>query len=215
MTPVITPTIFVSNLSSLKERLELYENLVSRVQLDVADESFAVNPTLSLEKMLNPATTLERDVHLMTEEPIDWLELCAEEGVNLVIGQIEHMSHQAEFMTTAKDLNLKVGLAVDLETEFKELAWPAAKAADLILIMAVRAGQEKQQFNPQALRRVEELRSKGFAGEICVDGGVNESTIKACIKAGVDVLAVGSALWQAVDVGAKLKQLNELMTEKL
>lgn len=210
MTPLITPTIFVSSLSALKERLELYENLVSRIQLDVADESFTINPTLSLEKMLNPATTLERDVHLMTEEPIDYLEFCATAGVRTVIGQIENMSHQAEFISAAKDLNLQAGLAVDLETEFKELDWPAAKTAALILIMAVRAGQEQQRFNPQALKRVEELRAKGFRGEICVDGGVNESTIKACVKAGADVLAVGSALWQAVDVQVKLSELTKL-----
>ncbi|MCG2691675.1 HisA/HisF-related TIM barrel protein, partial [Microgenomates group bacterium] len=119
-------------------------------------------------------------------------------------------SSQKEFVEEAKRLNLRAGLAVDLETELKELDWLTAKEADLILIMAVRAGKEGQKFNQESLSRVRELRKKGFVKEICVDGGVNEQTIEKCVKAGTDVLAVGSALWQAEDVEAEWKRLNQL-----
>ena len=212
MKPIITPTIFVSSLSALKDRLELYEGVegITRIQLDPADESFTANPTLSVEKMVKQPTTLKRDVHLMVEEPIDWLELCREEGVNVAIGHIENMSSQKEFMEEGRRLGLKVGLAVDLETDFNELEWAVAKEAELILIMTVRAGQEQQKFTPSALERVKSLRKKGFAKEICVDGGVNEATIKNCVKAGADVLAIGSALWKADDVKQELDKLYEV-----
>ncbi|MCG2790960.1 MAG: hypothetical protein L6305_04315 [Actinomycetia bacterium] len=200
----------MNSLTALQERLELYEEIAVRVQLDVADEEFTSKPTLGVEKMLEVATTLERDVHLMTEEPADWLEVCRIEGVKTAIGQIENMSSQKEFVEEAKRLNLRAGLAVDLETELKELDWLTAKEADLILIMAVRAGKEGQKFNQESLSRVRELRKKGFVKEICVDGGVNEQTIEKCVKAGTDVLAVGSALWQAEDVEAEWKRLNQL-----
>jgi len=206
--PIITPTIFVSSSARLQERLELYEEMAARVQLDVADEEFTSKPTLGVEKMLEVATTLERDVHLMTVEPADWLEVCKIEGVKTAIGQIENMSSQREFVEEAKELNLRVGLGVDLETDLKELDWPAAQEADLILIMAVRAGKEGQKFNQESLGRVRELRRRGFAKEICVDGGVNEQTIGKCVKAGADVLAVGSCLWQAEDVAEQWRRLT-------
>ncbi|MCG2692145.1 hypothetical protein L6272_04950, partial [Microgenomates group bacterium] len=107
--PIITPTIFVNSLTALQERLELYEEIAVRVQLDVADEEFTSKPTLGVEKMLEVATTLERDVHLMTEEPADWLEVCRIEGVKTAIGQIENMSSQKEFVEEAKRLNLRAG----------------------------------------------------------------------------------------------------------
>ena len=207
--PIITPTIFVSSLTALQERLELYEEMAARVQLDVADEEFTSKPTLGVEKMLEVATTLERDVHLMMVEPADWLEICKIEGVKTAIGQIENMSSQKEFVEEAKRLNLRAGLAVDLETELKELDWPAAQSADLILIMAVRAGKEGQKFNQESLNRVRELRKKGFSKEICVDGGVNEQTIGNCVKAGADVLAVGSCLWQAEDTAEQWRRLTD------
>ena len=206
--PIITPTIFVSSSARLQERLELYEEMTARVQLDVADEEFTSKPTLGVEKMLEVATTLERDVHLMTVEPADWLEVCKIEGVKTAIGQIENMSSQREFVEEAKELNLRVGLGVDLETDLKELDWPAAQEADLILIMAVRAGKEGQKFNQESLGRVRELRKRGFAKEICVDGGVNEQTMGKCVKAGADVLAVGSCLWQAEDVAEQWRRLT-------
>lgn len=208
--PIITPTIFVSSSSALQERLELYEEIAARVQLDVADEEFTSKPTLGVEKMLETATTLERDVHLMTVEPAEWLEVCKIEGVKTAIGQIENMSSQKEFVEEAKELNLRVGLGVDWETDLKELDWLIAKEADLILIMAVRAGKEGQKFNQESLDRVRELRKRGFAKEICVDGGVNKQTIGKCVQAGADVLAVGSCLWQAEDIEAEWKRLNQL-----
>jgi len=206
--PIITPTIFVSSSAALQERLELYEEMATRVQLDVADEEFTSKPTLGVEKMLEVATTLERDVHLMTVEPADWLEVCKIEGVKTAIGQIENMSSQKEFVEEAKELNLRVGLGVDWETDLKELDWLIAKEVDLILIMAVRAGKEGQKFNQESLGRVRELRRRGFAKEICVDGGVNEQTIGKCVKAGADVLAVGSCLWQAEDVTEQWRRLT-------
>ncbi|MFH0943271.1 MAG: hypothetical protein V1810_03795 [Candidatus Beckwithbacteria bacterium] len=207
---VITPTIFVRNSQVLEERLELYEEMVERVQLDVADEEFTLKPTLGVEKLLKAPTTLERDIHLMTVEPIDWLDYCQEEGVRTAIGHIEYMGSQKEFVEEAIRLGLKAGLAVDLETDFKELDWPIAKTADMILIMAVRAGKEGQQFNGESLRRVKELRRLGFKKEICIDGGVNEATIAKCVKAGADVLAVGSCLWQAEEVEKQWQRLTRL-----
>ncbi|MDZ7586342.1 MAG: hypothetical protein U0946_01190, partial [Patescibacteria group bacterium] len=173
------------------------------------DEEFTSKPTLGVEKMLEVATTLERDVHLMTVEPADWLEVSKIEGVKTAIGQIENMSSQKEFVEEAKELNLRVGLGVDLETDLKDLDWPAAQEADLILIMAVRAGKEGQKFNQESLSRVRELRKRGFTKEICVDGGVNEQTIGKCVKAGADVLAVGSCLWQAEDIAEQWRRLTD------
>lgn len=184
--------------------------LVKRVQLDAADEGFCAEPTLRADKLISCPTTLIKDVHLMTIEPIEWLELCAEEGVKTAIGQIEHMSSQKEFVDEAKRLGLKAGLAVDLETPWEDLEWSAALRADQLLVMTVRAGREGQRLSEEGLKRVRLIRDKGFTKEVCVDGGVNEATIKACVEAGADILAVGSGLWKADNINTKYQQLVKL-----
>ncbi len=206
----IVPTVFVLDVMRLQERLELYEAVVKRVQLDIADEEFTTQPTLGVEQMVEQATTIQRDVHLMTAEPIDWLEVCADGGVEMVVGHVENMGNQKEFVEEARRLGLKPGLAVDLETDLGVLDWPVAKTVDQLLVMTVRAGKEAQKLSQEGLEKVERLRKKGFEREICVDGGVNEATIARCVKAGADVLAIGSALWKTGEVKKEYKKLMEL-----
>lgn len=207
--PIIVPTLFALDQLALEERLERYEGLAQRVQLDIADGNFAAQPTLGVEVMVEQPTTLKRDVHLMLAEPVEWLEKCREEAVDLVVGQIESMSSQAEFKKTAQELGVKWGLAVDLDTAITDLSWEIAKEADQLLVMMVRAGKEGQKLETKALDKVKTLRQKGFSKEICVDGGVNETTLEKCLKAGADVLAIGSSLSQAEDVVAAWKNLQE------
>lgn len=206
--PVIAPTIFAFDHLVLEERLERYEGLAERIQLDIADANFSPQPTLGVEAMVEQPTTLKRDVHLMIAEPIEWLEKCREEAVELVVGQIESMSSQSEFKKTAQNLGLKWGLALDLDTPLADLDWETAKAADQLLVMTVRAGKEGQKLEQKGLDKVKALRQKGFSREICVDGGVNEDTLGKSLKAGADVLAVGSALSQAADVAAAWENLQ-------
>jgi ribulose-phosphate 3-epimerase len=206
----IVPTIFVRDILVLEERLELYEGLVKRVQLDVADENFYSQPSLEFERLVGQPTTLRRDMHLMTAEPIEFLKTCVDEAVELAVGQIEMMGSQKEFVEEARGLGIKVGLAVDLETKMSELDWQTAKKVDQLLVMGYGLGNEKQGFNKEALEKVKWLREKGFKGEVCVDGGVNEKTIGGCVKAGADVLAVGRGLWQAKDIGKEYERLGRL-----
>lgn len=207
--PIIVPTLFALDQLVLEEQLERYEGLAERVQLDIADGNFTAQPTLGVEVMVGQPTTLKRDVHLMLAEPVEWLEKCREEAIDLVVGQIESMSSQAEFKKTAQELGVKWGLAVDLETALTDLDWQVAKDADQLLVMTVRAGKEGQKLDQKGLDKVKALRQKGYDREICVDGGVNEATIVKCLKAGADVLAIGSSLSQAEDVVVAWKNLQE------
>lgn len=206
--PIIVPTIFALDHLALEERLERYEGLAQRVQLDIADTNFAAQPTLGVDIMVEQPTTLKRDVHLMIAEPVEWLEKCHEEAVDLVVGQIESMSSQSEFKKAAQNLGINWGLAVDLDTPLTDLDWATAKDANQLLVMTVRAGKEGQKLAAAALNKVKDLRQKGFSQEICVDGGVNADTMGKCLKAGVDVLAVGSSLSQAPDVLAAWEKLQ-------
>ena len=193
--------------------MELYEAITDKVQLDAADGEFTTQPTLDVERLVEQPTTLDRELHLMVNEPAEWLELAAENAIDMVIGQIEMMSNQGEFIETAKSLGLKAGLAVDLETDLNDLDWEVAKTANQLLIMTIRAGKEGQKLSRRGLDKIKALRQKGYEGIIGVDGGVNETTVKACVAAGANSLAVGSALWKAEDVKLEFKKLTDLAND--
>jgi ribulose-phosphate 3-epimerase len=78
--------------------------------------------------------------------------------------------------------------------------------------MSVNPGYGGQKFIPESLEKIAELRrmidERGLATEIEVDGGINPETAKLCINAGATVLVAGSAVYQANDPAAMIRDLR-------
>jgi ribulose-phosphate 3-epimerase len=62
--------------------------------------------------------------------------------------------------------------------------------------MSVNPGFGGQKFISGAISKIQKLRSV-FGKDIAVDGGINEQTAKGVIKAGANILAVGSYIFRA------------------
>jgi len=72
---------------------------------------------------------------------------------------------------------------------------------DLVLAMTVNPGFGGQKLIPSTLTKVEKLRKmiseKGLATEIEVDGGINEETAPAAVRAGAQILVAGAAVFES------------------
>jgi ribulose-phosphate 3-epimerase len=93
--------------------------------------------------------------------------------------------------------HISVGLAIDLPTPIAKLDKQVLPFLDSILLMSVKAGRSGQQFDPQVIGKIKQLR--GICGkhtEIIVDGGINLETGRLCLKSGASCLAVNSFLWE-------------------
>ena len=71
--------------------------------------------------------------------------------------------------------------------------------ADMILVMSINPGWGGQPFMPEVLPKVRQVRAMidalGLATELEIDGGINQSTAAAAVKAGADVLVAGTAIF--------------------
>jgi len=207
----IVPAILPRAIEEWQEKTRKIQSLVSRAQVDIIDNKFADNKTIDLSD-IKPLPRLKLDVQLMVEEPIHWLEKCKKIGASLVIGQIEMMQGQLEFVEKAKMGKIKVGLGLDLDTEVEKLNKEALSRADHVLLMSVKAGFSGQEFDSRVLDKIKRLRSMvGENLEISIDGGINEYNIKQIVEAGADVLCIGNALWSAPDLKSKIQQFRELV----
>jgi len=207
----IVPAILPRTIEEWQEKTRKIQSLVSRAQVDIIDNKFADNKTIDLSD-IKPLPRLKLDVQLMVEEPIHWLEKCKKIGASLVIGQIEMMQGQLEFVEKAKMGKIKVGLGLDLDTEVEKLNKEALSRADHVLLMSVKAGFSGQEFDSRVLDKIKRLRSMvGENLEISIDGGINEYNIKQIVEAGADVLCIGNALWSAPDLKSKIQQFRELV----
>lgn len=184
---------------------------VERVHLDIIDGVFADNLTVMPEDLHTIAfEDLGIDFHLMTEEPIDYIATCADlleySGGVRVIGQVERMGDLQEFVVTAAEAECEVGLAVNLETPVEAIEALLYKQLDCVLLMSVPVGFSGQEFDRAVLQKIERLRSRGFGGEIIVDGGMKPETIAIAEKAGATAFAVNSFLWQHEDVAEAVRK---------
>ncbi|MEK7521203.1 MAG: hypothetical protein AAB599_00145 [Patescibacteria group bacterium] len=201
----ITPTILTNDVAELEEKIRVLEIMdnTKRVHLDIIDGEFAENITVLPEVVGEIETTLTLDVHLMVVEPINWVEGAMKCGPDKIIGHIEKMSDQGNFIKKVLEFGVKGGLAVDLETPVEKIDPMVTSEVDAILIMGVRAGFGGQEFNRIALDKIEKLvqlrEAEGGTFKILVDGGVNKDNIQEIEQAGADEVTVGHNYSELVD----------------
>lgn len=196
---------------SIEKKIEAVRPFARTIHIDVIDGKFAKNTTFS-----DPAPFAKYskefifEVHLMVEEPINYLKPFADAGFQRFIGQIEKMSDQAEFVAEAQLLG-EVGLAVDLQTGINEIKVPLFDL-DTILVMAVQAGFSGQAFDENAMVKVKDLVDQTDV-PIEVDGGINDRTIQIAKNLGAERFVATSFLFNSEKSPAEQLKLLETVTQ--
>lgn len=179
----IIPGILEKDWSEIEKKIELVKHFVKTIHIDIIDGKFAENVTFLDPKPFEKyAKDLLFEVHLMVDEPINYLDSFANAGFKRFIGHIEHMSSQAEFIAKGELLG-GVSLALDVKTPLENLQVDY-EDLDSILIMSVKAGLSGQVFMPEVLTKVTKI-SDSFPIPVEIDGGINDLTIIQAEKAGV------------------------------
>ncbi len=208
----IYPAILEETKRGVEEKVKLVRGLVERVQLDVVDGLFADNLTVTPEDLreINWGE-LGVDVHLMVDDPMEWVEACLSLPKARLIAQVERLGSQSIFVDWVKGYReIKgVGLALKLETPIEALKEEILKEVEVIVLLAVKAGFQGQGFEKRVIEKIKRLK-KMFEGEVVVDGGVNQETIERLVEAGVDGVAVGSYLWQDKQVEQRINYLKKV-----
>ena len=208
----VIPAILTADTREVKEKLARAEGIVKRVQIDIIDGVFAQNRTIEPSVLEAIDTGLSLDFHLMTKEPIDWVEKAVRGGADRIIGQVEMMASQVEFVGKVSEIGLSVGLAIDLDTEIEALDPVVLTNLDVVLVMAVKAGWGGQKFDPSALdkvKRLDEIRAHDSSPfKICVDGGETLEVIDETHFAGADEVAIGQRVFKG-DLAQNIEAFNK------
>ena len=209
----ILPGILEQDSEEFEAKMLQASKFTDKVFIDIIDGKFAQNMTVGMDELMESSTELSMYVQLMTQEPINYLNQCSEAGIELVVGHVELMESQAEFLDKGEMLSLKAGLALDLETPIDFIDEGIMDRVEAILLMAVKAGFSEQEFDRRVLVKMQELRGDGFRGDVFVDGGVNKDTAEACVKAGASGLSITSGIWKADDSGKAYGELVKLVNK--
>lgn len=196
----IIPAILTDDISELTSLETRAEGVVERIQIDVIDNKFAANSTVDPAVLKNIITILNLDFHLMVKDPIDWIEHCVQAKNNRIIGQIEFMQSQKDFIKKVQDAGSLAGLAVDLATGINKLDQDVLYLVDVILLMSVPAGFGGQEFDLSVWDKIKEIvnvrKKLNLNFKVCVDGGITKGLMHQMETVGVDEVSVGKRIFE-------------------
>ncbi len=215
--PVIAPSLLAADYTRLGKEMRAAEEAgAGWFQLDVMDGHFVPNLSVGLPVLesVRPATDAFLDVHLMIENPDQFLVRFAEAGADLITVHQEVTRHLHRDLTEIRQLGCAAGVALNPSTPAEALS-EVLPLVDLVLVMTVNPGFGGQSFINAVLRKVR--RVKEMAGQrgldrlmVQVDGGVSADTASRAVEAGVDVLVAGSAVFRGSgSVGERFRALEE------
>jgi len=176
----------------------LEEGGLDLLHFDVVDGHFARILTFGpmVVRSVRSATALPFDTHLAVWDPDLFLEDVAASGSDIVTTNIEACPNAFRFVRRAKELGMKVGFALNPATPICQVE-RLLDELDVVQLMTVDAGFAGQPFVPQVLPKIRELRElaweRGLKVDIEVDGHINQQTIPAVVRAGANVLVLGSS----------------------
>lgn len=212
--PTVLPSLLMCDFSNLEREVRRLEEAgIEVLHFDVMDGHFVPNLTygMPIVAALRKITDLVLDVHLMISEPARYSQQFIDAGADVITYHIEAVPSPVELLRKTRAQGVLSGLAINPGTDMA-LLLPHISECDVILAMSVQAGFGGQAFNPIALERLSMLRTQlGESVLLEVDGGVNDKTIGSCVKAGADLLVVGSALFGHPDYCLAISRLQAAM----
>jgi len=202
---LIAPSILSADFSKLGDEIKAVESAgADWIHADVMDGHFVPNITIGplVVEAVRRVTDLPIDVHLMIENPDNYISAFAEAGASYISVQVETCIHLNHTVQLIKDCGAHAGVVLNPATPVSSLEW-IIEDVDYVLIMSVNPGFGGQAFIPSSLEKIKalrkQIRDRGLAALIEVDGGVNEKTISEIAAAGADILVAGSAIFGSAD----------------
>ncbi len=216
----IAPSILSADFWKLGEDIKMVEAAGAHVvHIDVMDGHFVPNITIGplIVKAIKGKTTMPLDVHLMIENPGQYLEAFIKAGADYLTIHYEASTHLHREIQLIKAAGVKAGVSLNPHTPLNVLD-DIIHDLDLILIMSVNPGFGGQSFIPHTLKKLEQLKSmlkeKNLEHiEVEVDGGVKLNNIGEIAAAGADILVAGSAIYNAENPTATIAEMNKILSD--
>ena len=196
---------FFKEKENIKEVINKIDNTsCDFIHVDIADNIFVNNKSLDDNILCDilSKTNKPKDVHLMVKDVIKYIDIYKNINPSIITFHIE-IGNTNNIIDYIKSLNIKVGLAIDLDSDISLLDDYLDKV-DLVLLMSVKAGYGGQRYDEKVLDKIKYIRNKSNI-LIEVDGGINNLNYK---KIDSDIKVVGSFITNSNDYQKQIDLLK-------
>ena len=211
----IAPSILAADFCKLGDEVQAVEQAgADWIHIDVMDGNFVPNITVGppVVESLRKVTKLPLDVHLMIDNPDQYIAQFASAGADIITVHVETCPHLHRTIQLIKEQNVRAGVVLNPATALFHLDEILSEVS-MVLIMSVNPGFGGQSFIPHSLEKLQILRhtldESGLEMDIEVDGGVKADNAGEIKQAGANVLVAGSAIFNSEDYQSAITQLRE------
>ena len=213
---LVAPSILAANFNLLGNDIEMINlSEADFVHCDVMDGVFVPNISFGIPviQAVNQISKKPLDVHLMIVNPEKYIEDFYRAGASIITLHYEVCQHLSRTVQQIKDLGIKASVCLNPHTPVSLLE-EILPELDMVLLMSVNPGFGGQKFIENTIPKAETLKEmilrRNSPALIEVDGGVNFEVGKKLYDSGVDILVVGSFIFNSenpMDTISKLKSL--------
>ena len=209
----LAPSILSADFARLAEQVEAaVQGGATVVHFDVMDGHFVPNLTIGppVLKSLRKAVQVPIDCHLMIEDPDAYIAAFAEAGANWISVHQEACVHLNRTLHLIQSHGCRAGVVINPATPVETLS-EVLDIVDYVLVMSVNPGFGAQQFIPSTLHKVRKLAAlrneRGADFRIEIDGGMALDTIGEAVRAGVEIVVAGNAVFGKGDPATNAREL--------
>lgn len=199
---IISTSILSADFARLGEEITAVESAgADWIHVDVMDGHFVPNITMGpfIVQTCRRITKLPLDVHLMIEKPERYLETFAEAGASGLTVHVETCPDLSGTLKKIKVLGCRAGVVLNPETPVGAIQ-SVLPEADLVLVLSVHPGYSGQEFMPETIDKVAEIRLKLDAlrssAWLEVDGGIDVETLPKMREAGANAFVAATAIFK-------------------
>jgi len=212
----LAPSILSANFAQLgADAQQAIDGGGTVLHVDVMDGHFVPNITIGppVVASLRKVVDVPLDCHLMIESPDEYIPAFADAGANWISVHQETCVHLNRTLELIASHGCKPGVVLNPATPVETLT----EVLDLVhhvLVMSVNPGFGGQKFIPNSLNKIAALArmrtERNLEYRVEVDGGVDLETVSDVVKAGAELLVVGSHIFGHGDIRTNAARLLEV-----
>lgn len=215
----VAPSILSADFKNLGTQLVQLERAgADMIHIDVMDGAFVPNISLGFPVIhsIRSCTNMLFDVHLMLQNPGDFIKIAAESGADSITIHQEACTHLHRSIHQIKASGCKAGVALNPATSLQTLEY-VVRDVDMVLLMTVNPGFGGQTFIAEMMEKIRDCREL-FARKNCsplleLDGGITLENAGECIRAGADILVAGSSVFRN-NIEDNIRQFNQIIEKE-